>query len=258
MTVSVCGLAVTPVKGTRLKAVDEIRLDRGGVRENRRFFLIDGKDQMTNSSRLGKLQSIVSDYSEEDRRLRLELPDGQILEDEVVLGQTVRTAFYGDPLEARLVEGPWSEAFSQVVGKPLRLVETTEQSAVDRRGDGPATLISRASLERLAAEGALDGIDSRRFRMLIEVDGLEAHSEDSWVGRSARVGRALVSFAGHVGRCVITTRNPETGIVDARTLKILGRYRKDVQSTEALPFGIYGQVVEPGVVRVGDAVALEG
>lgn len=258
MTVAVCGLAVAPVKGTRLRRVEEIRLDHGGVRENRRFYLIDGQGKMVNASRLGKLQTVVSFYSDEDRILRLELPDGSVLEDRVALGPPVRTEFYGEQLDSRLVEGPWSGALSAVAGKRLRLVEAGEESAVDRRGLGPATLISRASLERLAAEGALDGMDARRFRMLIEVDGLEAHGEDSWVGHLVRVGEAVVSFEGNVGRCVITTRNPESGLVDAPTLKILGRYRNEVESTEALPFGVYGRIVEPGLVRVGDAVALEG
>jgi uncharacterized protein len=94
--------------------------------------------------------------------------------------------------------------------------------------------------------------------MLIEVDGPEAHGEDAWVGHSVRIGGAVVRFEGNVGRCVITTRNPETGVVDARTLKLLGRYRREVESTEPLPFGVYGYVVEPGVVRLGDPVAVEG
>ncbi len=94
--------------------------------------------------------------------------------------------------------------------------------------------------------------------MLVEVDGLEAHAEDGWVGSSVRVGEALVGFEGHVGRCNITTRNPLTGVVDAPTLKLLGRYRQDLQSTEPLPFGVYGRVIERGTVRVGDAVAVEG
>ena len=51
---------------------------------------------------------------------------------------------------------------------------------------------------------------------------------------------------------------PSPGEVDAPTLKLLGRYRQDVESTEPLPFGIYGRVIEPGFVRVGDAVAVEG
>ena len=258
MSVAVTGLALTPVKATRLREVDQIRLDRGGVRENRRFLLIDRQGRRVNATRLGKLQTVVSHYSDEDRTLRLELPDGRVLEDRVVLGAAIPTQMYGQDLELRLVEGPWAQAVSELVGKPLRLVEAGEVSAVDRGARGAATVISRASLERLAAEGALDGIDGRRFRMLIEVDGLEAHGEDAWVGLSVRIGEAVVGFEGNVGRCVITTRNPETGTVDERTLKLLGRYRREVESTEPLPFGVYGRVVEPGVVRVGDPVVIEG
>jgi hypothetical protein len=258
VTATVSGLALTPVKATRLRQVDEIHLGPGGVRENRRFFLIDGHGGMVNATRHGKLQTIVADYSDDDRTLALELPDGRVVEGGVVLGATVRSQFYGNDLEARLVEGPWSQALSELVGELVRLVEAGEESAVDRGAGGAATVISRASLERLAAEGALDGIDGRRFRMLIEVDGPEAHGEDEWVGHSVRIGEAVVHFEGNVGRCVITTRNPETGVVDARTLKLLGRYRREVQSTEPLPFGIYGRVVEPGVVRLGDPVAFDG
>jgi uncharacterized protein YcbX len=94
--------------------------------------------------------------------------------------------------------------------------------------------------------------------MLIEVDGLGAHEEDAWVGQSVRVGDAVIHFEGHVGRCVITTRHPEKGVVDVPTLKLLGRYRRDVDTTEPLAFGVYGRVVKPGVIRVGDPVAVEG
>jgi uncharacterized protein YcbX len=258
MAITVTGLAITAVKGTRLQAVPEVSLDRSGVRENRRFFLIDGQDEMVNSLRMGQLHQVVADYSDSDRRLRLEFPDGRVLEDEIVLGPSVQTRFYSDPLAASLVEGPWSAALSEVAGKPLRLVEAGELSAVDRGAGGAVSLISQASLARLASEGDLDEVDGRRFRMLIEVDGLEAHAEDSWVGRTVRAGRALVGFEGHVGRCAITTRNPTTGVVDAPTLKILGRYRRDEETTEPVAFGIYGRVLEPGAVRVGDTVALEG
>lgn len=94
--------------------------------------------------------------------------------------------------------------------------------------------------------------------MLIEVDGIDAHAEDQWVGRSARLGEATVRFAGHVGRCLITSRDPDTGRIDVPTLDILGRYRRDLDTTEPLAFGIYGTVIEPGSLRVGDAVVPEG
>ena len=69
------------------------------------------------------------------------------------------------------------------------------------------------------------------------------------------VSAAILVFAG---LRVITTRNPVTGKVDSPTLKILGRYRRDVASTEPLAFGIYGRVTQPGSVKLGDTVTLEG
>jgi uncharacterized protein YcbX len=250
-------LSITAVKGTQLREVEAVRLERLGVRENRRFYLIDDQDEMVNSLRLGELQTAVFSYSEDQRTLRLELPDHPALEEPIRHGTEVATGFYGGAKAARLVDGPWSEVLSGLVGKPLRLVEAGDEGAVDRGADGAVTVISRASLRRLAEEGALDGIDGRRFRMLIEVDGLDAHAEDAWVGSSVRLGQALVGFAGNVGRCNITSRHPVTGESDTPTLKLLGRYRRDVESTEPLPFGIYGRVLEPGLVRLGDAVTLE-
>ena len=61
-----------------------------------------------------------------------------------------------------------------------------------------------------------------------------------------------------MGRCLITSRHPETGEVDLPTLDILGSYRRDLDSTEPLPFGIYGEVLSEGSVRVGDPVTLDG
>jgi uncharacterized protein YcbX len=69
-----------------------------------------------------------------------------------------------------------------------------------------------------------------------------------------RVGEATVIPQGNVGRCAITTQNPDTGRVDLDTLKALAAYRGDVETTEPLPFGIHAAVAEPGRVRVGDRV----
>src|SRR5579875_25105 len=170
MAITVTGLAIAPVKGTRLRAVEEVSLGLSGVRENRRFYLIGETDEMVNALRLGELQQVVSHYSDHDRTLRLQLPDGRVLEDRVVLGASVQVKFYSNQVSASLVEGPWSDALSEIAGQPLRLVEAGEDGAVDRGTEGAVSLISRASLDRLASEGALEGVDSRRFRMLMEVD----------------------------------------------------------------------------------------
>ncbi len=255
MGISVTGLSITPIKGTRVRAVDDIRLDRFGVRENRRFYVIDHRDHLVNGKRLGELTALVSDYDHERRRLRLEFPDGTVLEDTIGNGPLVKTRFFSQESLARLVEGPWSEALTGYSGHPLRLVEA-QSVGVDRGMAGVASLISRASLGRLAREADQDDIDCRRFRMLIEIDGIDAHAEDRWVGQTTNVGDATIRWRGHVGRCLTTSRDPDSGDIDLPTLEMLRNYRAELESTEPLPFGIYGEVLEGGTVAVGDRVAV--
>lgn len=257
MAIEVTALGITPVKGTRLRRVDAVRLDRNGVRENRRFFLIDETGKMVNATHLGALSTIVSDYDDSARRLSLTFPDGRVLDGEVRLGDQLTTRFYGEPAAARLVSGDWSEAISEYVGKPLRLVEAGEDGAVDRGPSGAVTLVSQASLDRLAEQAGQPSVDSRRFRMLIEVNGVGPHEEDGWVGRTLHLGESVLRGRGHVGRCVITNRDPESGEITLQTLKILGRYRRGLDTTEPVAFGIYGEIVQPGTIRVGDFVDVE-
>jgi hypothetical protein len=254
---SVRGLALTPVKGTRLRDVESVTLERSGVREDRRFFLIDDRDRMVNGKHIGELTTVVADYSEPDRRLRLAFPDGRILEDEIRHDGAVSARFYSGVRGGRLVSGPWSEALSGHAGQSLRLVEAGDEGGVDRGPAGGASLISGASLRRLAEAAGEDEVDVRRFRMLIEVDGVDAHEEDGWVGRTVRVGEALIGFEGHVGRCLVTSRDPDTGTIDLPTLDILREYRGELETTEPLPFGIYGRVLEPGAIRLGDLVVAD-
>ena len=55
-----------------------------------------------------------------------------------------------------------------------------------------------------------------------------------------------------------TTRDPDTGVTDLKTLHFLKHSRDGVDSFEPLPFGVYGEVLEPGPVRIGDPVGLAG
>jgi uncharacterized protein YcbX len=252
--ISVTGLAVTPIKGARLHTVDVLDLQRSGARGNRSFYLIDERGRMVNGKQVGQLQAVVAELRDEGATLQLTLPDGQEVSAPVTIGEEVATRFFSRPRTDRLVEGPFSAALSQALERPLRLVHTA--SAVDRGRQGAASLISRASLQRIAEVGGIADVDRRRFRMLIEVDGLDPHAEDEWVGCRTWVGESVIRWHGNVGRCLVTSRDPESGDVDLPTLDILGEYRREIESTEPLPFGIYGEVLHGGTVRVGDPVEL--
>ncbi len=253
MPARVVRISIAPVKSLGLVHPDEVMLDMGGVVGNRRFWLRDESGRLFNGKRSGALQQIRPEWDEETRRLALTFPDGERVEDVVELGDDLEPDMYTwHRVRSRTVRGPWQDAISRFVGRPLELL-WAEAGAVDRtpRG-GTVSLVSQASLERLREEvGVAEAVDGRRFRMLFEVDGVGPHEEDDWLGAHLRVGDATVVFNGDIGRCIVTSRDPDTGVVDLPTLETLVRYRRD-GVTEDLPFGLYGAVVAPGRVRIGD------
>lgn len=247
-------LLTTAVKGMRIREVESISLSRTGALGNRAFYVIDDRGRMVNGKVVRNLQVVVPDYDPDAGRLTLTFPDGSQVDGTVAYGDKISTQFFGLHDSVPEVLGPWAEAISEFFGRPLRLVGSP--TAVDRGVAGTASIVSRGSLRRLAEQAEQSGVDARRFRMLIEIDGVAPYEEDGWVDSQLRVGPALLRMRGHVGRCLITSRDPETAAVDLPTLDLLARYRREVQSTEPLPFGIYGEVLEGGSVRLGDAVAV--
>ena len=248
-------ISLTPVKATALQHPEEVELLESGPKGDRRFYFVSEAGRLISDKDWGGLQLVRSEYDEDGDTLTLRFPDGDAVTAPVERGESVTTTFHRRPREARLVVGPWSDAVSTRMGERVRLVEP-ERTAPDRGRGGAATLLSTGSLAALADALGVDDVDRRRFRMNFGIDGLDRHGEDAWRGRRVRIGEAVVVPQGNVGRCAITTQNPDSGLVDLDTLKALAAYRREVESTEPLPFGMHAAVAEPGLVRVGDPVSL--
>lgn len=248
---TVASLSVTPVKGMALHHPAEIRLDRFGVAGDRRLYLVDEDGRLLSGTRLGRLVQIRPDYDDDAGRLCLRLPDGRAVDGTVRLGAPITTRFYLDrQVAGHLVEGPWNDVLSAFAGRPVRLART------DRPGDGadalPVTLLGEASVADLSRRAGRDEpLDARRFRMLVTFAGGDAYDEDTWDGQRVRVGEAVVRVTGPVPRCVVTTQSPDTGRKDFDTLKAILAHRGRGADGEA-EFGVYGEVVTPGRIRVGD------
>ena len=244
---------IAPVKSLGLVHPDEVELGERGVVGNRRFWLVDANRRLVNNKRNGPLVRIRPEWDEGTRELALTFPDGTRVGGVVELGeQPFEVEMYGYPLASRRVLGPWEDAISEYAGQPLTLL-WAEEGAPDRLHAGTMTLVSHESLQRLAEVAGEDELDGRRFRMLFEIEGVHAHEEDEWQETHVRIGEATVAINGDVGRCAVTTHDPDTGIATVDTLKALARYRREGRK-ERLPFGVYGSVVVPGRVRVGDEV----
>jgi uncharacterized protein YcbX len=254
VTATVARLSIAPVKSLGLVHPEEVELEDYGVRGNRRFWLVDADGHLYNGKRGGPMVQISQEWDEESRVLALTFPGGARVGGTVELGEAVDALMYRHPHPSHRVLGPWEAAISEFVGQPLTLL-WADTHAVDRgyRG-GTISLVSRGSLERLRVEAGTGApVDGRRFRMLFEIDGVDAHAEDEWLGLDVAIGEATIVLNGDVGRCVVTSHDPDTGVTDLDTLGTLAAYRREGRE-EALPFGVYGAVVAPGRVRVGDAV----
>ncbi len=254
MTARVSWISITPVKGLALELVDEVDLLESGPRGDRRFYLVDERNRLVNNKgRRGPLQLVHARFADESMKLTLLFADGREVGGRIEPGEELQTNFHRRPKGARRVAGPWDAALSELLGERVRLV-AAEHGAADRGRGGAATLLATASLDALAEELGVETVDARRFRMNFGLDGLEAHAEDAWLGRRISIGSAVVVPQGHVGRCAITTQNPESGRADLDTLKALAAYRGRLEATEPLPFGVHAAVAEPGRVRIGDPV----
>ena len=128
---------------------------------------------------------------------------------------------------------------------PVMLIERAEQIwATDSR---PASLISRASLDEFGGDG-------RRFRMLLELVGLDAYAEDSWSGSRLQIGEVTLEVGPPTPRCVLPLFRPDDAVRDRDMLRDILAERGPIDGQPCL--GVFAEVVEPGVVRVGDAVTL--
>jgi uncharacterized protein YcbX len=241
-----------------IESRDHIELTACGVEDDRRFCVVGDDGRVLNGKRFAPMTTTAAHYDPATERLELVL-DGEFVADRVRVGEPIEVDVYGHPAAGHLVDGPWTAALSEHLGRVARLVRFDEPgNGHDRaRKQAGATLLSRASLERLAEQAGGDApVDARRFRMLIGIDGATAHEEDGWIGKRVRVGDAVVAPAGNVGRCVTTSLDPDTGVLTLDTLDLLARYRRDLGTTEELAFGIWARVERPGRIALGDEIVV--
>jgi uncharacterized protein len=245
-------LSIAPVKGLGLVHPQEVILGRAGVRNDRRFFLVDPDGRLVNNKTCGELMQVRPEVGDDAGHLALQFPSGASVAGEVAVGTAIETSFYGRPVAGRLVDGPWSAALSEHARRPLRLVRADDQGGgIDRTH--VVSLISDGSLRALGRRAGVEHVDGRRFRMTIELEGGEEHEEDDWIGSKVDVGDARIHVAGPVGRCVVTTRNPDSGVSDLDTLGLLAGYRT-LREGKSFGCGVCGDVLVEGTVRVGDSL----
>jgi MOSC domain-containing protein len=243
-------ISITPVQGFALQHPDSVEVRAHGVLENRRFFLCDGEGNRLRSSLSAWPCLVHGEYDAQGEVLGMRFPNGTEVKGSALgNGERISVAHTHRTISGQIVHGAWEEPLAALADHAVRIVRSDVPGA---RQHAPATLVSESSLVRLSRE-AVSEVDGRRFRMLFTLADCEEHEEDRWEGRLLQVGGAVLRAGGPVERCAVTTRDPDTGIRDLDTLRLIARYRGR-GAGEPVHFGVYASVERPGRVRVGDRV----
>ena len=253
-----------PVKSLRGHALKTAAVDLIGLEGDRRWLVVDASGKFQTIRDLPRMVQIDVEVT----------PAGiRMIHDEAG-SCTVNTPHHGAPecdvtiwrdtVRAVPVGHDADTFLSSVLGRKLRLVYLCNPRGrpVDTRfgmtgdhvsfADGyPMLLTSQSSLADLS-ERVGSGIAMRRFRPNFVIAGAAPWEEDTW--RVIRIGKVQFRVAKPCGRCVVTTRDPDTGAqIDAyeplRTLKRFHRARDGG--------AIFGQNLIPdniGELRIGDKV----
>jgi uncharacterized protein len=126
----------------------------------------------------------------------------------------------------------------------------------------PLHLLATSSIAHLSALAPDSVIDAKRFRpsILVETDpGCEPFVENGWVGTTARVGKATLTFGLASPRCMMTTLPQGSLERDPKVLQtITAHNRRDFGGFgDFACLGIYADVTTPGVIRTGDPIVIE-
>ncbi len=131
---------------------------------------------------------------------------------------------------------------------PALTLLRSERALTDCR---PVSLFSLQTAEQLGRETGAT-LDPRRFRanVYLDLDGTGGFGENTFVGRSLRLGdRVVVAVLERDPRCKMITLDPDTGASDPAILRAVAQGHDGMA-------GVYAAVLVEGTVRPGDPVTL--
>ncbi|MBG6213866.1 uncharacterized protein YcbX [Cryobacterium sp. CAN_C3] len=167
-------------------------------------------------------------------------------------GDALTLEYWEREVSMSVVDGPWAREFSRLLGRDVALAQIDTPGGVVY-GD-TVTIVTTSSLHRVAEESGI-AIDARRFRATFTIDtgDAAAYVEDAWAGHEIEMGSARLLVGVGIPRCAVIDSDPDTGARGTKLLKTLARSRLTGQD---IPFGVYAQVIQPGLVSRGDSVML--
>ncbi len=269
MGMTVSEINIYPVKGLAGIALRQAQMTTRGLKNDRRFMLVDPDHQFVSQRELPKMATVWTALI--DGQLEFAAPDREpvCVDAEPRISPTRMVQIWSASVAAHTVSAEADEWLSDYLGADLRLVYMPESSErackpeyatnneIVSFADGFPVLITNAgSLDDLNNRIVLGGgtaIPMNRFRSNLVVKGAEPWAEDNW--GEIEIGDAVFRAAKPCGRCQVTTTDQATGeLRGPEPLKTLSGFRDTDLGTL---FGVNLLPVKLGAVQVGDKIKLK-
>jgi uncharacterized protein len=252
-----------PVKSLRGTSLTASAVERLGLAGDRRWMVVDATGKFQ-TIREHPIMTQIEANTRDDGGLVLSHPEHGSVTVAIPTASSRTVKVWRDDVAAVTADAAACQFLSKVLGLPTELVYLAKPDArpVDPTfgqpgdttsfADGfPVLLTSTMSLNDLNSR-LPSKIEMRRFRPNVVISGAVPWIEDTW--RVIRIGAVTFRVAKPCARCVVTTRDPDTGAqIDPREpLKTLASFHRAANGGV-----IFGQNLIPdstGTIRVGDTV----
>ena len=228
-------LTIYPVKSMRAVALNLSEIEFGGLKNDRRWMVIDTNGHMVTQrqqSRLCLIQPVLSKTgivltAVGKFDIRIDTPDSKHNISVIVWEDTCNAYDAGDDAAQWLSE--FLDIECRLVHFPQNEIRTVDQSYALKNdqtafSDGfPILLISQASLDDLNAKLEVP-VPMHRFRPNIVIGGCKAFAEDSW--KQLKIGELILRIVKPCSRCVIPSIDINTGERTSEPTKTLVSYRR--------------------------------
>lgn len=255
---------VYPVKSLAGFQVSEWKVDRTGLKYDRKWMLIDENGKFLSQRRLPKMALIKTRILENELILSASGQFDIALPLHGEWGEDVQVAIWNDRCIAKTTSQQADEWISRFLEYPCRLVYHPETQvrkvdpdyALDSDetafSDGfPFLIVSEASLQALNESMSLN-LSMIRFRPNLVVAGCKSYAEDGW--RQISINNIGFRLPKPCSRCSVPGIDPETAVSGREPLVTLARTR---QWQNKVYFGQNALHDGKGLLSVGSEIRIQ-
>ena len=275
---TVTALRRYPVKSMLGEDVDASDVTFTGLARDRRLAVLSRTTGKVASAKMPRLWrdlltlSAAADDTAANGAVRITLPGGKTVWSDDADVDAVLSDLLNQPVTLTATPPPGAtldRAVPEAVLRdgvdapvPAELIELGAGSPPGTFVDfAPLHLLTTSTLDRIAELSPYRRADLERYRpnIVVRTSG-PSFTENDWLERDLRIGNDLVlRVIIRTPRCAVPTLAHGTLPRNPDALRVLARHNR-VEPADALDpepcAGVYAEVLEPGHIRIGDAVRL--